>query len=950
MSSPLRTAILFGALTTLAGSLSAQQERRPAGAVIGGVVRDATTTIVVPGASVRVEGTDLGAVSDSSGRYRISGVPPGPQRLLARRIGYAATRLLVVVPASGTITQNVVLAESALRLQEVTVTADPGGRARGEMGTASVIDREAIANQTATSLQGVLELLPGVPLTAPGLDNVQQIPLRNVPTSSSASLVSGGPSAADLASFGTLIILDGVPLSNNANLQTTGPRSELQFLIPSSAGGGIDLRRIPAATIERVEVIRGIPSARYGDLTQGVIVVDTRAGTADPTLMAHYDPRTSEGSIVAGRSFGARHTATLTTDLAHTSRSPGLRRDDTYRFSAQVAHRATAGRVLETQSGDSSRRLTFDSRLDFFQVYEDNPERPDVLPGRASWNRDRGFRASERARLNLSERSRIELTGSLDLTRQRSFVQSNRIRGALPFTNRITEGRQTGKFIGGEYLSRLFLEGDPRLIYTRLEGTTARSLFGFEHRARAGLELRREWNDGPGYSFDIEFPPQVTFNGVNGFDRPRRFDDVPPVATSALYLDDRLLRVLPGNVTLELQAGLRADALHDLTHWLSATRDVVLQPRLNMEIAPRSWLRLRGGVGRTAKLPTLGSLYPPPQFYDVVNVNWFTNNPAERLAVLSTFIRDPFNPDLRFSIGRKAEAGIEIAHARSGTTISLVAFNDRTRGAVGFRPELGFLLREHFDFVDSTQGTGRPPSIIEPASFSDTVPILTERPANNLALSSSGYELTATLPPIPWTRTHVEVTGALVRTKLEAPDIDFGRGFSNFQLDGRIPRTPYWDGVTRTGERGLLTYRIIHHQPQLGLVVTAAVQHTFKETSRDIGGTDSLSFAGYTTRSGQLVAVPAAERTDPQYADLRQPRIGIFIQPFGIRADWLLSVQVAKTLPLGGRLSFYAFNALDRPGRYDEGGFNSRQFPPLRFGAELTMPLAWITELGANGK
>ncbi len=34
-----------------------------------------------------------------------------------------------------------------------------------------------------------------------------------------------------------------------------------------------------------------------------------------------------------------------------------------------------------------------------------------------------------------------------------------------------------------------------------------------------------ERNPGDGYQFDVEFPPQVTFTGVQGFDRPRTFSE-----------------------------------------------------------------------------------------------------------------------------------------------------------------------------------------------------------------------------------------------------------------------------------------------------------------------------------------------------------------------------------------------------------------------------------------
>src|SRR5690606_33601879 len=127
------------------------------------------------------------------------------------------------------------------------------------------------------------------------------------------------------------------------------------------------------------------------------------------------------------------------------------------------------------------------------------------------------------------------------------------------------------------YLAPLRLEGDPWLLYGRVEGEALRDLAGFRHELRAGAELRREWNAGPGYQFEIEFPPQSRFNGVQGFDRPRRFDAVPALATSALYLDARSSRALGTDALVNLQAGVRLDVLHDGDTWASGARDAVLQ-------------------------------------------------------------------------------------------------------------------------------------------------------------------------------------------------------------------------------------------------------------------------------------------------------------------------------------------------------------------------------------
>jgi hypothetical protein len=926
-----RVAILACLCFPLAAARAQQPER--AGAVVTGRVLVAAAAAPVANAIVTIEGTSLTATSDSAGRYRLNGVRPGPQVLLVRRLGFAPARVAIAVPQRGELVQDVALAETALRLPELIVTADPVGRARGELGTASVIDRDAIVNQTAASLAGVLELVPGVPLQPPGLDGVQQFAIRSVPTNITASFTAGGPTANDLASFGTLIILDGVPVSNNANLQITGPRGELQFFLPTTGGGGIDLRRIPASTLERVEVIRGIPTARYGDLTQGVIVVDTRAGVVEPTVVSRVDAQTLAGTFTGGRALTSSGGATVNLDVAHTLIAPGIAADDAYRFTTQLSHHTALGPPRAT---DDLARLSLDSRLDFYQVNQNNPEQPDVLPGRASSNHDRGLRLSERARFALGARATLTFTGSADYVRQRSFVQSLLVRGATPFTDRLDSGRAVGRFVGGQYLSKVRLEGDQRQLYARLEAESPAQGLGFDHRVVAGTELRREWNAGPGYIFDIEFPPQVSFNAVNGYDRPRRFDAIPPVATSAFYLDDRIVRTLGRSVGLELQAGLRADFLHRGTTWLTGVRDAVLQPRLNAQLAPWTWLRLRAGTGSTAKTPSLGNLYPAPQYFDVVNVNWYTNDPAERLAILTTFLRDPTSPDLGFAVGHKREAGVEIAPGRH-TALGLVAFHDRITGGVGFQPDPGFLRRDHYDFVDSTQGTGQPPTIVEPASRSDTVPILVDRPANILTLESHGWEGTLTLPEIRPLRLQLSIQGALVRTRFFQAGADFGRPFSDFQLSGTQQRSPYWENITRTSERTLLTYRLVHHQPELGLVVTAVIEHFITDRSQDVGATDTLAFAGYVTRTGQLVPVPPDQRGNPAFADLRITRAGVSTARRDTPADWLMSLQVSKTLPLEGRLSFYAFNAFDRLGRIK--GTASRTFPRARFGLEVAMPL-----------
>ncbi|WP_309672685.1 TonB-dependent receptor [Gemmatimonas sp.] len=920
------------ALASTSATMAAQNApvTRP---FIDGVVVARDGERPVPLATITVEGTAMLVRSDSAGRFRLLDVPVGPQVVVARQVGYAVTRQPVIVTPSGRVTLRLMLAVSSLQLDGLIVTADRVGRARGEVGTASVIDRDAIANQVAASLQGILELVPGVPLSAPGLDGAQPFALR---TLAEPGAPSGAPSAGSIGSSGTLIILDGIPLSNNANLQSVGVRGEV---VPSAstAGQGIDLRRIPATALERVEVIRGVPSARWGDLTQGAIIVDTRATATAPEFAFRNDPRTKEGNTVGGRSlFSERQQFTATLNVTETQATRSLSNASTIRTAAQLAHRVSLGGTSLTP------RVTADSRLDVWRLRYDAPERIDLERGRTSFQDDYGVRFGERARWQIGARSQLEWTAAVDVQQQRTREQRLLIRPASPFTDRLVEGRQIGSFLEGQYLGAYELLGAPRLAYSRLEyrrdlPTRARA---DAITLRAGLEHRREWNDGDGYQFDLLRPPQASnFNGVNGYDRPRRFSDLSALTSTAAYIDARgSARVL--GVPVEVQAGLRTDLLHDGGWWWESVRSTLAQPRLAVQVTPRPWIRLRGGVGVVGKLPTVAQLSPSPQYFDVVNVNRYPPNPSERLAVLTTFIRDPRNATLGIARARKQEVGFELDGGARRGMLSVTAFRDAVVDAVISRREVGSIVRERFTLVDTGLGSGRPGRIIEPARSTEPVPIFLDRFVNAGRLGSRGVEVVAVAPVIPALRTRLELSGAIVETRFRTDDIDFGSAqlTNSFQLDTTILRIPYFNGRRTRSQRTILTWRAVHHQPDAGLVITGTLQQSLGSSYVTEHRTDSVAFEGYVTRSGSLVPVPAAQRLDAQYRDLRGGRPGLTGVQLRRPDDWLLSLQVAKSIIGDGRLSFYFFNVLDKLAVFGGGSVNA--VPSARFGAELTIPTA----------
>lgn len=890
-------------------------------------------------AFVGLEGTVLGTITDADGRYRLVNLPPGPQVLRAQRIGLATARLAITVPTQGDLVRDFTLGDEALEMSEITVTVDAVSRATAELATASVIDLDAIQHQTAASLAGVLELLPGVALQPPGLGSVQQFALRSAPTSGSSNRDGVGVFAQDLASFGTSIVLDGVPLSNNANLQSLGPRSEIFFT--TSADGGIDLRRIPANTLERVEVIRGLPSARWGDLTQGTVIVDTRAGDVDPEIAGQLDPRTLEGTALGGRSFGGPgHSGTLTFDVAGTKITPGLAEDRSLRLAGQLSHRVAVGGTQAIGTSPADRKFTLDTRADVFRFREDKPDDVSTAFNLTERTDQWGIRISERARLRLAEGSVLSFTGSFATSSTDNEIQARKsLTGPSAFTRRLDGGREEGFFVLEPYVADVTIDGGPRLVYGRLELETRPDLFGLDHHVRVGLEPRREWSGGVGTSFDVGRPLQTQFNGVQGFDRPRSFDEISALVMSGYYVDDRLAIPLGDRAALQIQAGLRLDLLHEGSTWFDGVRDAFVQPRLNVEFSPVPRLRLRGGWGRVAKSPTVSALFPANQYYDVINVNQFTNDPAERIAVLTTFVEDPTNDDLGWIRATKAEVGIEFGVG--GAEVSLVAFRDRIEDGVGIDPIRSFLLRDRFALSDTTIGNGIKPEILLPPVGADTIPILIDRPANVVEQVNKGIELVASLPEIRPIRTRLHVTGALVETEQTTNSLDYGprTQFQNFQLLETQARAPFWDPILEFGRRALVTYRAIHHQPELGLVVTLTLQHNITDKTEDFGPADTLAFAGFIDRTGNVTRVPESERGKPEFQDLRVPRQGSLIRLRSTPGDWLAALQISKTLPLDGSLNFWAFNLTDRRGFTTEAGIRPRVFGALRFGLEVTLPL-----------
>jgi iron complex outermembrane receptor protein len=259
--------------------------------VVAGHVTQADTKEGLPGVTLLVAGTQLGAITRSDGAYRIA-LRPGTYEIRARVLGYNVKRDTVTVVAGQTATRDFALERSATQLQAVAVT---GTRAEERTVVNSPVPVDVLSaadlkttgrTETAQMLQ---MLAPSVnfprPTVTDGTDHVRPATLRGL-----------GPDQM-------LVLINGKRRYNSALVNVNGSIGR--------GSTGVDLNAIPASMIERIEVLRDGAAAQYGsDAIAGVInIILKTTGPNEFTITggqtAKGDGDVGHGSIVTNTQFGA---------------------------------------------------------------------------------------------------------------------------------------------------------------------------------------------------------------------------------------------------------------------------------------------------------------------------------------------------------------------------------------------------------------------------------------------------------------------------------------------------------------------------------------------------------------------------------------------------------------------------------------------------------------------
>jgi len=239
---------------------------------IKGTVKDAAGNPLA-GASVTVEGKKMGVTTDAIGDYSFT-LSPGQYTIIASFVGYAAQHMRVTVSDGVTVIQNfttTVLSD----LSDVVVVGSRARDARSRISTPVPVDVIHIKDVKAFAPSDVSQMLT---YTAPSFQSARQTISDGTDHIDPAGLRGLGPDQ-------TLVLLNGKRRHNTAlvNINGTVGRGSV----------GTDLNAIPAAAIERIEVLRDGAAAQYGS--------DAIAGVINIVLKKEYNGFNISG--MAGQNF-----------------------------------------------------------------------------------------------------------------------------------------------------------------------------------------------------------------------------------------------------------------------------------------------------------------------------------------------------------------------------------------------------------------------------------------------------------------------------------------------------------------------------------------------------------------------------------------------------------------------------------------------------------------------
>lgn len=829
------------------------------------------------GATMQLVQSGLWGISGKDGEVEIRNVPRLPVAYKVSMLGYKDVEGEICLDGKDNV--RILMEEESLSMREVVVVAQAG---QGGESTTSIIGRQALDHLQATSLKDILQLLPGgVSMKNPSLTSPGQFKVRTL-------------ASDDNATFGAAIIINGMPVSTNANMNTGLGLSSI-----SSGNSGADLRSIATDDIESVEIIRGVASAEYGDVSSGVMIVNKRIGVSDLNMKARIMPGIMQ--LHAGKGFDIKSAGSLniSADYARGTSDPRFLTDKYNRGLLSLAHRKT---LL-----DKTWTLTTNIDLSYTGEWKGaDPDEPEAMKKFFSSRDAFSLRLSHNGMLKLDKAlaRTLKYDVALSLSSDRIFNDRLVPVGAGAILDATKDGMYEGTPYPSSYETLSGTKSNPVMYWAKFSDLFYLNVGNMSNRFNVGTEWKIEGNRGIG-----QYDKTPKFKAF-AQDRIRRFCDIPYMNQISAYVEDNVVltfseRRYP-NITG--QAGVRWTVVQP---WRNE-RMMALSPRLNIAVNPVRYLSLRLGYGISEKVPSLQDLYPSPDYYDFYNMS--VSDGQKSYYLYSTRVFDNKPVSIKTMRGTKYELGFDV-RLDNGMSFSVVGYHEKvSRGFGSDNSEWKTLVFDVWNAADVTFTGQKPIYDQQNPSRRDTVLYNLIRPGNPKSRRNRGIEFDFNFGKINATNTSFYLSGAWSETRSSSSNLGYKLPVGEARNYGPVyvvyPESSYSFSESR---RFSATLRVVQHIPVIRFIVSASAQCILYEYDHEVSsGTRPL---------GYIYGSEYIKFTEDQLDDVEFNFHGYMLkdQIFDTRisnvpvtwpAIWCLDMRVTKEIGDKAGFSFYANNVL----------------------------------------
>ena len=725
-------------ISGLCSALFAQTDK----ATVEGVVRDSDGK-PLSFATMFIAELGTGVSTDLEGKFRFTGTKGTEYTLNVSYLNHVDKE--VKVKAGSPEPLVIVLEEQSYELAEVVVMADY----KKNQGSTAVINQQALEHIQPTSVADVLSLIPGGLFRESSATGFNRISLRQ----------SGSD---DNTSLGMAVVMDGIPQDNDGFRASIPGLSTDEYSDRLGMNRGIDLKTLSTDHIRKIEIVKGISSAKLGNLSSGVIQTTSKIGITPAQLRMKVDPLTK--LIYLGKGFrispkmGYLHTGIDYTSVYDDRRDPMSKYS---RLTGQVTYNNSV------DVGDKTLFLFFK----LSEVYTLNQAKEDELTQDYNESfRNKYSRTGASFKAQMYDLGKIvdnvEFIASADYTYD--LIDRNRLVQTgtpLPSPLATEEGESEGIYLPSTYQ----IENKPLSLLTQLNAESLFETRSFRHKVIYGLSWKRTKNYGEGVMVDMTRPP---YPGNNEYVRPVPNRSIPALSVGAAYAEEQLKHSNRW-FDFELNAGVRFTQMFNLDTKYTELRKLQVEPRINaalsfnIDLAGGKSLRnmFRFGFGQENKLPTLDYIYPDRVYKDMIVLNAYTkqDDPFNHL-ITYTKIYDVTNNSLRPNRNTKYEAGWDVEY--EGYSLSLTFFKEHSdRGFESVAEYSPVRYTRYVDPIDGQPIVGRRPEkedyVADPyATFVDMDIV-----RNSMKVEKKGLEYLLRFPKIIPLSTTVEINGAYYDTR-----------------------------------------------------------------------------------------------------------------------------------------------------------------------------------------